>query len=126
MADKAAVGSIGWTDLTVPDAEAVRDFYTRVTGWQAQPLNMGEYSDYVMVARDGSGVAGVCHARGSNADLPPQWLVYIVVEDVDAAAAECARLGGTVVAGPRPMGGGRFCVIRDPAGAVCALFAPPE
>jgi hypothetical protein len=23
------------------------------------------------------------------------------------------------------MGGGRFCVIRDPAGAVCALFTPP-
>ncbi len=126
MADKPAPGSVAWTDLTVPDAEALRDFYTRVTGWTAQPLSMGEYSDYVMVSSDGHGVAGVCHARGSNAGLPPQWLVYIVVADVDAAAAECVALGGAIVAGPRPMGGGRFCVIRDPAGAVCALFAPPE
>ena len=26
--------------------------------------------------------------------------------------------------GPRPLAGGRFCVIRDPAGAVCALYEP--
>jgi uncharacterized protein len=126
MADTPKPGAIAWTDLTVPDAEALRDFYSRVVGWTPQPLSMGEYSDYVMVSSDGSGVAGVCHARGSNADLPPQWLVYIVVRDVNASAAECVALGGTIVAGPRPMGGGRFCVIRDPAGAVCALFAPPE
>jgi hypothetical protein len=118
-------GSIAWTDLTVRDAEAIRDFYVRVAGWTSQPLSMGDYSDFVMVSSDGNGVAGVCHARGSNADLPPQWLVYIVVENVDTAAAECTALGGTVVVPPRPMGGGRFCVIRDPAGAVCALFTPP-
>jgi predicted enzyme related to lactoylglutathione lyase len=125
MAQTPASGSIGWTDLTVPNAEALRDFYQRVAGWTAQPVSMGEYSDFVMVASDGNAVAGVCHSRGANADLPPAWLVYIVVPDVDAAAAECSALGGAVISGPRSMGGGRFCVIRDPAGAVCALFAPP-
>jgi len=45
----------------------------------------------------------------------------IVVEDVDAAAARCAARGGRVLVGPKPMGGGRYCVIQDPAGAVCAL-----
>ena len=124
MAEKPKPGSIAWTDITVPDAEALRDFYTRVTGWKAQPLSMGEYSDYVMISSDGNGVAGVCHARGLNADVPPQWLIYIIVEDVRAAAAECVALGGSIVAGPREMGGGNFCVIRDPAGAVCALFTP--
>ncbi len=124
MAEKPKPGSIGWTDITVPDAEALRDFYTRVTGWKAQPLSMGEYSDYVMISSDGNGVAGVCHARGINAGIPPQWLIYIIVEDVRAAAAECVALGGSIVAGPREMGGGNFCVIRDPAGAVCALFTP--
>ena len=69
--------------------------------------------------------AGICHAIGSNADLPPQWLIYIVVEDADASARKVEVLGGEVIAGPRDMGGGRFCVIRDPIGAVCALFTPP-
>jgi predicted enzyme related to lactoylglutathione lyase len=126
MPEMPEPGSIAWTDLTVPDAEAIRDFYVRVAGWKTEPVSMGDYSDFVMVSSAGNAVAGVCHARGSNADLPPQWLVYIVVPDVDAAAAECTALGGTVVSTPRPMGGGRFCVIRDPAGAVCALFTPPR
>jgi len=26
-------GKIGWIDLTVPDAEAIRDFYQHVAGW---------------------------------------------------------------------------------------------
>jgi predicted enzyme related to lactoylglutathione lyase len=40
--------------------------------------------------------------------------------------AECQRLGGTVLAPPRSYGGGRYCVIEDPAGAVCALYQPPD
>jgi predicted enzyme related to lactoylglutathione lyase len=50
--------------------------------------------------------------------------MYVVVEDVERSAAECVRLGGQIVAGPRPLMGGLFCVMRDPAGAVCALFEP--
>ena len=124
MPETPKPGSIAWTDLTVNDAEALRDFYTRVTGWTAQPLSMGEYSDYVMVSSAGDGVAGICHARGPNAQVPPQWLIYIVVDDVERAAAECTALGGQIIDGPRPMGGGIFCVIRDPAGAICGLYRP--
>jgi predicted enzyme related to lactoylglutathione lyase len=108
----------------VPNAEQVRDFYQAVVGWKTHLVAMGDYSDFNMtVPSTGEGVAGVCHARGSNADLPPQWLIYIVVEDVDRSAATCVERGGAVVSGPRAMGGGRFCVIRDPAGAVCALVS---
>jgi uncharacterized protein len=48
----------------------------------------------------------------------------VIVEDVDASARKCTELGGKVIVGPRAMGGGRFCVIQDPAGAVCALYRP--
>jgi hypothetical protein len=51
--------------------------------------------------------------------------VYIGCARVNSASAECVALGGSIVSGPREAGGGMFCVIRDPAGAVCALFAPP-
>ena len=59
-------GSISWTDLTVADAEAVRNFYQAVVGWTPEAQPMGEYSDFVMSA-DGTPVAGICHARGENA-----------------------------------------------------------
>ncbi len=119
-------GRIGWQDLTVDNAEVVRDFYSEVVGWQTMPLDMGGYDDYVMLSPDGpngvAGVAGVCHARGVNANIPPQWLVYINVENLDASVKSVLALGGEIVDGPREMGEGRFCVIRDPAGAVCGLI----
>ena len=118
-------GTITWQDLTVANAEVVRDFYAAVVGWTPEPLSMGAYADFVMKADD-EAVAGVCHARGPNADLPPQWLIYITVEDLDHSLAECERLGGCMVAPPRSMGGGRFCVIRDPAGALAGLYQPPD
>ncbi len=117
-------GKLVWQDLTVPDAEAVRDFYEAVVGWTHSPEDMGGYEDYHMVASDGSPVTGICHTRGVNADLPPQWLLYFQVADMDAAIAACIANGGSVAAGPRKMGNARFAVIRDPAGAVCALWDP--
>jgi predicted enzyme related to lactoylglutathione lyase len=116
------VGSIGWHDLTVANADQVRDFYSAVVGWKPQPVDMGGYSDYCMDTPDGVTVAGVCHARGPNAGIPPQWLIYIHVSDVAESAAKCCELGGQIVVPIRTMGGGLCCVIRDPAGAVCALF----
>jgi len=117
------LGTLAWTDLTVPDAAAVRDFYGAVVGWTHSGVDMGGYEDYCMHAPEsGDTVAGICYARGTNAGLPPQWLVYITVADVDASAARCRELGGEVVDGPRAVGAGRMCVVRDPAGAVAALY----
>lgn len=118
-------GTISWQDLTVADAEGVRDFYQAVVGWKPEPLSMGASSDFVMSA-NGTPIAGICNARGGNADLPAQWLIYITVDDLDHSIDECQRLGGSLVAAPRSYGGGRYCVIKDPAGAVCALYQPPD
>lgn len=121
---KPEVGSVAWVDLTVPEAETIRDFYRDVTGWNPKPVSMGDYSDYTMhTPASNHAVTGVCHARGGNAGLPAQWLVYIIVADLDASIARCVELGGKVIAGPKPMGPqDRFCVIQDPAGAVAALY----
>lgn len=121
---KPEIGTIGWTDLTVPNADEVKDFYAAVAGWKPEALSMGDYDDYVMVAPGtGAGAAGVCHARGANAGLPPQWLIYIVVADLDESVRRCAEMGGKLLRQPTGMGPqGRYCIIQDPAGAVAALF----
>lgn len=60
-------GAIGWIDLTVPNAPAVRDFYAAVVGWTVQDVKMGDYADYTMrTSESGEAVAGVCHAQGTN------------------------------------------------------------
>lgn len=118
-------GTIGWLDLTVENAAAVRDFYHEVVGWESSPVSMGDYDDFCMIPPGGGDpVAGVCHARGANADLPPVWLVYLVVSDLDASLAACRERGGSIVAGPKTMGESRYAIIRDPAGAAAALYEP--
>jgi predicted enzyme related to lactoylglutathione lyase len=116
------LGTIGWADVTIPNADDVRDFYAAVVGWTFEGLDMGGYADYVMKAADGKPVAGVCHARGVNADLPPVWLLYVHVTDLEASLGEVAARGGRVVSPARSAGGGRIAVVADPAGAVLALY----
>ena len=111
-----------WADITVPNADKLREFYSSVVGWKHEPVEMGGYEDYSMIAADGSIVAGVCHNLGVNEGLPAQWLVYITVEDLDESIKNCLDLGGSIVAEPKAYGDGKFCVIRDPAGAVAALY----
>lgn len=121
-------GTVTWTDLTVEDAEIIRDFYSAVIGWTPAPVNMQGYKDFNMLTpASGEIAAGICHARGANAGLPAQWLIYITVDDLDKSLARCQELGGRVLYEPGPPGGlGRFGVIQDPAGAVAALFEPAE
>jgi hypothetical protein len=112
MTESTEVGKIGWIDKTV-------------VGWETDDVDMGGYSDYVMkMPASGDGVAGVCHAQGSNADLPSGWLIYIIVADVEHSAALCSANGGKIVLPPRDLAGGRFCVIEDPGGSIAALYQP--
>ncbi|HEY9449285.1 MAG TPA: hypothetical protein VIQ60_06005 [Gemmatimonadaceae bacterium] len=63
--DAPEPGTIGWADLTVADAEHIRDFYAAVTGWVPQPLSMGDYADYVMTA-PGTAAPGGCLMSGKK------------------------------------------------------------
>lgn len=117
-------GRITWVDLTVPEADSLRAFYERVAGWSSSPVDMGGYSDYEMLARGTEEpVAGICHAKGVNAKIPAAWMIYITVGDLDESLAAALALGGEVLDGPREMGPtSKMAIVRDPAGAVFALF----
>ena len=125
MTNSTQVGKIGWIDMTVDDADGIRDFYKSVVGWETEAVSMGDYSDYSMtLPGSGEAVSGICHARGGNAEIPGGWLIYITVADVEASAAACTANGGEVLVGPKGLAGGHFCVIRDPSGATAALYQP--
>ncbi len=120
--DKPVIGAIGWIDLTVPNATEVKDFYAAVTGWEVAPVSMGDYDDYTM-SSDGEARAGVCHKRGQNENIPSNWMIYINVADIEKSREECTGRGGELLSDIIGMGAmGRYCFIKDPAGAVCALF----
>lgn len=116
-------GTIGWIDLTVDDAESLRDFYADVVGWTPESVDMGEYADFSMNDARGEARAGVCFRRGANEDQPGGWVPYFVVEDLEASLARCRERGAELLREPRGEGA-RFAVVKDPSGAICALYQP--
>jgi predicted enzyme related to lactoylglutathione lyase len=83
---------------------------------------MGDYVDYNMVPPDSEvPAAGVCHRRSGNSRIPPVWMVYFVVADLDESLAKARRLGGEVIAEPRRAGNSRYAMVKDPASAIAAL-----
>ena len=112
-------GRMVWMDLTIPDATTVSDFYSKVVGWSVMGMDMGGYEDYCMNdPESGETLAGICHAKGSNASLPPQWLPYIAVGNLDESLAAVTANGGKILGEKRSDGkGGHYCLIQDPAGA---------
>jgi len=118
-------GRISWLDLTVPDAVTTRDFYKAVVGWSAREIEMedagGRYADYVLCADNGSGVAGVCHARGVNRGLPVAWMIYLPVGDLAESLRRVPDGGGEVVRSTGSDSESAYAVIRDPVGAYLAL-----
>lgn len=120
--EKSKPGQILWHDLTVEHAEQVSNFYQSVLGWEKEGLSMGDYEDFVIKdAKDGDVIAGVCHARGVNKDLPSQWLLYVKVSNLDESLSKCVELGGKVLGEKRKMGEAYYSLIQDPAGAYMML-----
>ena len=113
-----------WYELMTSDAAAARAFYTQVVGWQASDSGMPGM-DYTLLSAGDRQVAGMMDlpAELRAAGVPPHWIGYLAVADVDASAAALQQAGGAV---HRPAsdipGVGRFAVVADPAGAAYCLF----
>ena len=121
---KNNIGEMAWIDLSVQNAEQIKDFYQDVIGWKAEEISMGDYCDYAMSSpQDNEAVSGICHATGVNADLPASWLPYFLVADIHQAVSQVTQKGGELLTPIKSMGGDdKYVVIKDPAGAVCALY----
>lgn len=118
------LGRVEWLDLTVENAGEVSDFYGKVAGWSKSEVPVEDYHDFCVGPDEKNVVAGICHARGPNADIPPQWMVYINVDDLDASLKAVQENGGEIKGEIRSMGAARYCMIADPAGVICTLFQP--
>ena len=121
-------GSFCWVELGSSDVGRARDFYTEFFGWSVTETPMGEGPPYVHYQLNGLDVAAMYQIDAAlpNA-MPDTWGTYVSVDDVDAAAARAAELGGTVVAPPFDvMTAGRMAVVRDPQGATFSLWQAAE
>jgi predicted enzyme related to lactoylglutathione lyase len=115
-------GTFVWYELGTTDPEAAASFYKQVVGWEAQAI---PEMHYTILQKDGARIAGVMqlpeHVRAQG--VPPHWVGYINVDDVDAYAKRAEEAGATLRHGPEDIPGiGRFAVLTDPDGAPFNLF----
>jgi uncharacterized protein len=108
-------GCMVWNELAAPDVAQAAAFYRDLLGWQAEPDATG----YATI-RNGDAVNG--GIRPLQEGEVPSWLVYFATASCDEAAARVRESGGAVVAGPMDVTVGRIAVVRDPQGAVLALY----
>ena len=84
--------------------------------------NAGErYADYSMCGSDGEAAAGVCHARGMNADQPAGWMIYLPVGDLAESLRLVEEEGGKVIRTAHENDAYAFAIIQDPVGVHMGL-----
>jgi predicted enzyme related to lactoylglutathione lyase len=113
-------GHFAWFELVTPDVGAGTAFWSEVAGLQVSHMDMGGFQ-YPMLGRSEHTFAGVVTPQMPG--VPPHWLAYWGVDDVDARTAMVAGAGGKVVVPPADIPTvGRFSIVADPHGATVALF----
>jgi uncharacterized protein len=123
-----AQSSFVWYELMTGDTAGAKAFYSKVVGWKTQDMPMPGMT-YTLLSAGETQVGGLMALPKDAVDagMKPCWVGYIGVDDVDSAAAEVAKLDGTVLRAPADIPNvGRFAVVADPKGAAFNIFKPSQ
>ena len=115
-------GTLVWADLSTPDPEAARRFYSQLFGWK---LEKGENdsSGYLHIKNGDQFIGGIPPVQYRNPNAPPHWLAYFEIANCDSTTATAKQLGAKAYVDPMTMENvGRWSVLADPQGAVFAAF----
>jgi uncharacterized protein len=109
-------GTPCWVDYSATDVEAAQSLYAAILGWDYTPANE-EFGGYRTCLRNDRGAAGMMPKM--EADQPSAWVTYFATDDSEKTAELITTHGGTIIAGPHPVGTlGTMIIALDPQGAV--------
>lgn len=116
-------GSMCWNELMTHDTGAAAAFYADLLGWQAVPMEIPGFPPYTaFMLGDQQWVGGMLAIQPQMGPIPPHWLQYFAAADLDGAHGRALELGARSMVPPTDIPGhGRFCIVRDPQGAVFGL-----
>ncbi|NJO84466.1 MAG: VOC family protein [Blastochloris sp.] len=108
-------GSMTWNELATRDPQRAESFFSQLFGWTFQTGPMDGYKNIFNQGRINGGMITMDDAWEG---LPPHWMVYFSVANIEETAAKAEALGGKlgtpISDAPNT---GRFAVISDPQGA---------
>lgn len=114
-------GRFVWHELMTSDTGAAKRFYGELFGWTTKDVDMGGFT-YTMLSAGEVGVGGMM-TLDPNHGVPPHWMSYVSVDDVDAVVERARAAGATIGVEPQDIPHvGRFAVIGDPQGAWISPF----
>jgi predicted enzyme related to lactoylglutathione lyase len=115
-------GRFVWHELHTTDRTKAMAFYAQLFGWETKEVPMGPGEPYGLAFLGGKDQAGITKSM-APANVPPHWLPYMHVDNVDQAAAKVKELGGKVLMQPMDIPNvGRFAAVMDPQGAAFAVY----
>jgi predicted enzyme related to lactoylglutathione lyase len=119
------VGEASWHELMTTDAPAAMRFYSEIFAWKpSEALDMGPMGKYHMFDRPHGMIGGMMNKPPEMAHVPPHWMIYLRVPDINAAVERITANGGTILNGPMEVPGGDWVVnAMDPQGAAFSLHA---
>jgi predicted enzyme related to lactoylglutathione lyase len=124
----AVVDGFLWDELWTTDIDSASEFYSSVTGLQAdeQTVEQAEGSSVVYRLLKSGETPRVGIMLNPLEDLGPVWVSYLRVESPAEIAAKVDALGGRVIveAQARPIGG-EVAFVAGPSGAGIALQTWP-
>ena len=115
-----APGALVWNELASSDLDASSAFYGSLFGWETSPFEGGA-APYLSIKNGTANNGGMRELDSPG--MPPHWMVYFGVQDIDAGLMQVKELGGKVHAGPVDIQMAKIAIVQDPQGAVFALYA---
>lgn len=117
-------GAMTWREVNTRDGARIRDFYASIFDLEHHKM---EGMDYWTLNVGDKAHAGVLQMDAHwPAEVPPHWMTYFAVPDVEAAAAHLTELGGKVCVPAFDSPYGRIAVVEDLAGAVFSIIKLSE
>ncbi len=119
--EKPAVGDFCWHELMANDVEGAKKFYGEICGWtfEKTPMPM----EYWLLKRGDKMAGGLMANPVASKGVPPHWLAYVAVGNVDESHRRALALGAKEINPAMDIPNiGRFTIIADPTGAVISLF----
>jgi predicted enzyme related to lactoylglutathione lyase len=112
-------GALCWNELYTRDVVRSEAFYIGLFGWRPQ----GDAGGYVEWHAGERAVGGMIAIQPEWGPMPPHWLPYFMVDDVDATVSRAGQLkGGTMMPARDIEHVGRFAILKDPQGAHFAII----
>lgn len=121
-------GTWCWNELMTPDAPATQSFFADLFGWTYEKSD-GAPREYWNIRHQDRLNGGMLQITEEMGPVPPAWIVYFNVADLEAATQAIALAGGVLCFNPFEVPVGRIAMVNDAQGAAFALIqmtVPPD